>query len=238
MDLHRRLLIRLQGGTMNLRHAAISGGTGLVGQSLCQQIQENPSWSNIMALTRRSLGPGLPRIQPIECDYDHLEAALQQLGHPDTAFCCLGTTIKKAGSQEAFKKIDLDYVLAFAQGVFNLGTRHFIYVSAVGANPRSLFFYSRIKGQVEASLATIGFQCLTIIRPSLLLGDRPEKRLGEDFIKILNPLLKGPFKGYRGIPASTVARAMLYAANHPQAGVTTYESHELFELGDDRQSPS
>ncbi len=144
---------------------------------------------------------------------------LRSLGeHFDDLFCCLGTTIRKAGSQEAFKRVDHDYPLALARLGKTVGAQQFLLVSALGADAQSSVFYSRVKGETERDIAAIGLPKVSFMRPSILLGERHERRPGERagiFVgKLIAPLLLGPLRKYRPIHADDVAAAMLYVANH------------------------
>lgn len=133
-------------------------------------------------------------------------------------FCCLGTTIRKAGSQEAFRRVDHDYPLALAQRAGTGGARQFLMVSALDANAGSSIFYSRVKGETERDIAAIGLPRHLFLQPSLLLGDRHEKRAGESVAivasRLLLPLMLGPLRRYRPIDADDVAAVMVYAATH------------------------
>lgn len=146
----------------------------------------------------------------------------------NNAFCCLGTTMKKAGSKEAFLKVDLDMVINFAKKAKAAGIDRFAVVSSIGANPKSNNFYLRTKGQVEEELKKIGFERLVIVRPSLLLGKRKEKRLGEDIGKLIYNVFKflfiGPLKKYRGIMDEDVAKAMIVLVEQGQGTVIAESS--------------
>jgi len=149
--------------------------------------------------------------------------------HADDVYCCLGTTIKKAGSQEAFKKIDLGLVVTIAGLMKKQGAEQFLVISAMGADKDSKIFYNRTKSEMEAALQELGYPCLRIVRPSLLLGPREEFRLGEKIGVILTPILKpflqGSLKKYRPVEAEKVAQFMLkISGEEPVAGVHVYES--------------
>jgi uncharacterized protein YbjT (DUF2867 family) len=137
----------------------------------------------------------------------------------DDAFCALGTTIKTAGSRAAFRRVDFGYVVAFARAA---GARHFMLVSAIGASVRSRIFYLRVKGETEEAVAALGYPALHIFRPGLLLGhraqSRPREALGMALAPFLDPLMLGPAKAYRGIPADMVAAAMIAAAGTERTG--------------------
>lgn len=160
--------------------------------------------------------------------------ALPKLPTIDDVYCCLGTTIKKAGSQEAFREVDFDFVLNVARAAKAAGATRCMVISALGASAKSGTFYSRVKGEMEDALAQIGFDALHIFRPSFLDGDRSESRIGERIgiaaFKALSPLLLGGAKKYRVIAASQVAHAMRASAWLPTAGVKIYESDEIVAL--------
>lgn len=165
---------------------------------------------------RRELPIGGPKIIQRVVDFEHLEAGF--ITAADDVFCCLGTTIGKAGSQDAFRKVDHDYPLALARLCKAAGAQQFLLVSSLGANARSSVFYSRVKGETERDIAATGLPKIVFMRPSFLRGERQEYRTGERvgaFLGgIIAPLLVGPLRKYRPIHADDVAAAMLYAANH------------------------
>lgn len=214
------------------RSALVSGGTGLVGGMLLEELLARPAWSVIHAVGRRAPSVTDPRVQPHLVDF----AALSEqtpLPRAEVAFCCLGTTRSKAGSAEAFRAVDFDAVVAFAKAAKAGGTERFILVSAHGASTSSLVFYNRVKGEAEDALRALGFARLGIAHPSLLLGDRSEKRAGERAAivvsRALAPLLS-PFAS-RPIEARTVAKALLAIADREDPGTTIYSNRELHALG-------
>ena len=156
------------------------------------------------------------------------------LGVVNDVFCCLGTTIAKAGSQEAFRRVDFAYVLNAATFATRRGVRHFLLVTAVGANSGSLVFYSRVKGEAEDAVAKLGIESVSIFRPSLILGQRGESRLKERIAKSvasgLSAAMVGPLTKYRPIEAVAIARAMLAVAAAPKPGVTVYEFDRMAAL--------
>lgn len=158
------------------QHILIAGATGLTGEHLLDRLLSEPTVARVLAPTRRPLAAHPHLENPV----GELQGLLPQLsGQVDTAFCCLGSTIKQAGSQDAFRAIDHDLILAFARRARELGARHLVVISALGANPNSSVFYNRVKGETEEALKAMGWPQLTITRPSLLLGARHEFRLGE-----------------------------------------------------------
>jgi uncharacterized protein YbjT (DUF2867 family) len=216
---------------METRNALVAGASGLVGGFLLDALLESSLYRGVCSLGRRSLPKQHPKLTQRAVDFAQLES--EALPAADDAFCGLGTTIKKAGSQESFRAVDHDAVLAFAKAARKAGVRRFLVVTALGADPRSRVFYNRVKGETEEDLKGIGFESLNILRPSLLLGHRAESRPGERaaivVTKALGPLLR-PFSG-RPIEARTVARAMLTLARDAASGTRVVPSGELQELG-------
>lgn len=216
---------------METRNALVAGASGLVGGLLLDALLESPLYREVCSLGRRALPQQHPKLTQRTVDFARLED--EPLPAAEDAFCCLGTTLKKAGSQEAFRAVDHDAVLAFAKAARKAGARRFLVVTALGADPRSRVFYNRVKGEVEEALKGVGFESLVILRPSLLLGARAEHRPGERaaivLSKALGPLLR-PFGG-RPIEARTVARALIALAKDAPGGVRVALSGELQELG-------
>jgi uncharacterized protein YbjT (DUF2867 family) len=216
---------------METRTALVAGASGLVGGLLLDGLLESPLYREVCSLGRRPLPKQHPKLIQRIVDFAQVEG--EALPAADDAFCCLGTTIKKAGSQEAFRAVDHDAVLAFAQAARKAGARRFLLVSALGADKGSRIFYNRVKGETEEDLKAVGFESLVLLRPSLLMGDRAESRPGERaailVTKVLGPLLR-PFSS-RPIEASTVARAMLALAKSAPGGTRVALSGELQELG-------
>ncbi|MBN1209019.1 MAG: NAD(P)H-binding protein [Myxococcaceae bacterium] len=216
---------------METRNALVAGASGLVGGLHLDALLESPLYREVCSLGRRPLPRQHPKLTQRTVDFARLEG--ETLPAAEDAFCCLGTTLKKAGSQEAFRAVDHDAVLAFARAARKAGARRFLVVTALGADPRSRIFYNRVKGEIEEALKGVGFESLLILRPSLLLGERAEQRPGERaaivLTKALGPLLR-PFGG-RPIEARTVARAMLTLARDAAGGVRVVPSGELHALG-------
>ncbi|RIA19996.1 uncharacterized protein YbjT (DUF2867 family) [Ectopseudomonas oleovorans] len=207
------------------QHILIAGATGLTGEHLLDRLLSEPTVSRVQAPTRRPLAAH-PHLENPVGDLATLLPTLS--GEVDTAFCCLGTTIKQAGSQEAFRAVDYDLVLAFARRARELGARHLVVISALGANPQSSVFYNRVKGETEEALKAMGWPQLTIARPSLLLGTRHDFRLGE---RLAAPLLRWLPGKYRGIDACALARALWRLALEEQNGIRVIDSSDLRRLG-------
>ena len=203
----------------------LAGATGLTGEHLLDRLLNEPTVARVLAPSRRPLAAHPHLENPV----GELAALLPQLsGNVDIAFCCLGTTIKQAGSEAAFRAVDHDLVLAFAERARALGARHLLVISALGADAHSPVFYNRVKGELEAALQAQDWPQLTIVRPSLLLGERLEPRLAEQLAGPLSRLIPGK---YHGIEVCELARAMWRLALEEQDGVRVVESDELRKLG-------
>jgi len=212
--------------------AIIAGSTGLVGGALLKMLINSDSYQKVIAIGRRKVQLEHPVLVQSVVDFDLLEEA--QLPPAEDVFCCLGTTIKQAGSKAAFKKVDLEYVANLARICRSQGTQRFNLVSSIGADVHSWFFYSRIKGLAEREVSGMDFPSLNVFRPSLLLGSRNEKRAGEDvsrvILNLLSPVLVGRLKKYRPVEAETVALAMYKVAQTDASGTHIYESDTLRDL--------
>lgn len=204
----------------------ITGATGLVGGHLLRMLVCEPSISAIAAPTRRPLADTQGVFNPHD---PQLSDALAQVVDPiDTVFCCLGTTRREAGSKAAFIHADYTLVVDTALTGLRLGAKHMLVISAMGADPHSLFFYNRVKGEMEQALRAQAWRNLTILRPSMLLGERDNKRANEALLAPLFRLLPGNWKS---IDARDVAQAMLSEALAPaQEGVTVLPSAKLREI--------
>ena len=212
------------------RAALIAGATGLTGKHLLEFLLADARYASVHALVRKSALQTHPKLSEHVIDFE----SLPKLSKTDDAFCCLGTTIRKAGSQAAFQKVDFDYILNFATAAKAAGAKRFLVVSALGANAKSAVFYNRIKGEMENALKAMNFESLHIFRPSFLLGERAEARVGERLgIKVfsaLAPLMIGPARKVRPVEAKAVAWAMVLAASGGAVGVTVVESDEIIGL--------
>lgn len=207
------------------QHILLAGATGLTGEHLLDRLLNEPTVARVLAPSRRPLADHPHLDNPV----GELRELLPQLGGAiDTAFCCLGSTIKQAGSQEAFRTVDHDLVLAFAKRARELGARHLLVISALGADANSTVFYNRVKGEMEQALKAQGWPQLTIVRPSLLLGARQEFRLGE---RLAAPFMRWLPGKYRGIEATVLARALWRLALEEDRGTRVIESHQLRRLG-------
>ncbi|MEP2668215.1 MAG: oxidoreductase [Cyclobacteriaceae bacterium] len=210
-----------------MKVALLAGGTGLIGSQLLELLVKDEAYSAIKCLTRSALPINHNKIEIIKTNGENLNELSSSLV-ADDVFCCLGTTIKKAGSKDAFRKIDFDYPLHLAQLSHANGAKQFLLISALGADPSSSVFYNKVKGEVEEAIAAIGFNAYHVFRPSLLLGNRSEERSGEDAAKIFFKLFGFlvPAK-YKAIDSAKVAKAMLAMANKNEQGTFVYESKLL-----------
>ncbi len=209
--------------------ALLAGASGLIGRELAR-LWTGPG--EIHLLVRRPLASSTPRQRVQVVDF----LALDALPRADSAFCCLGTTIATAGSKAAFRAVDFDAVLAFAQAAKAAGVSRFAVVSSLGASPRSPSFYSRVKGEMENALGGLGFKSLVVARPSLLAGDRgalgQPTRLGERLaLRLTTPLGALIPAAWRPIQATSVARALMRALAEKTPGLRVLESAELQSLG-------
>ncbi len=212
--------------------ALVIGGTGLVGRALVDILLENTYYSTIKLVSRRSMNLHNDRIEEIIIeDFDKLEEYAEQLNANDY-FCCLGTTIKQAGSKEKFKKVDLEYPLVMAKIAKQSSLfRQFLIVTSAGANADSPLFYNQVKGEVEDKLREMKLSALMIFRPSLLLGDREEFRLGETLAKGFSAFLSFFMIGLKrrlwAIKATDVAKSMFIIARDQRRGLKIMSSSDM-----------
>lgn len=210
-------------------NCAIAGASGLVGGSLLQSLITDDQFQKIFFCARSQPLSSSAKIQFLQTDFKTFPAVADTT--VDVAFCCLGTTIKKAGSAKAFNEVDHDFVISFAKWSKEKGAKKFLIVSALGADAQSSVFYNRVKGQTENDLRNIGFSSTVIARPSLLLGERAEKRLGEklaiDLFPFYSPLLIGGLKKYTPIKASRVAEFLHQQSKQGAKGFEIFENHQM-----------
>jgi uncharacterized protein YbjT (DUF2867 family) len=211
----------------------VAGGSGLVGHELLRLLLRVDDYSRVHALSRRPLSLEHARLANRIVSFDRLGEQLKGFACQD-AYCCLGTTLRQAGSPAAFRAVDLEVVQAFAGAARAAGAQRLVLVSSVGADPGAKNFYLRVKGEAEQALGGLGFASLDILQPGLLLGTRRELRPLELFARvimpILNPLFVGPLAPYRAIPARDVALAMLGSARSGRRGIHVYASEALRAL--------
>jgi uncharacterized protein YbjT (DUF2867 family) len=226
--------------TVSLESAAVVGATGLVGRELLRLLLADATCMRVTVLGRRHTGEVSPKLTEVTVDLADGESYRQHLA-VDAVFCALGTTIKKAGSEAAFRRVDQEYPLAVAGAAADAGGKRFVIVTAVGADAASSVFYNRVKGELEQSLRRLKLsRGLRILHPSLLLGDRaesrPAERVASALMRATGPLFGGGLMKYRAIEATAVARAMLTAARSDGAGEVVYEGASLFAAAQQPQA--
>ena len=208
------------------RTALLAGGTGLVGSHVLRELLADSTWSRIVTVGRRPTPLRHAKLEQRVLDLSAIEAH-GDLPHADDIFCCLGTTIKQAGSQDAFRRVDHDFVVGLARAGLRIGATQLLLISAIGADPDSRVFYSRVKGEAEAAVRTLPYRAVQIFRPGLLLGKRTEFRLGERIamvaVPLLHPFLLGGLRRYHSIEANDVARAMVRIAREAPRGPNVWE---------------
>jgi len=213
--------------------ALVAGASGLVGAELVRVLVASGDYRRVIALSRRPLPIESPRLVNRILRLENLESDLRGLACDD-AYCCLGTTLRQAGSQQAFRAVDHDLVLRFARFAQAAGARTLVAVSAAGAAPEARSFYLQVKGETELALEALRFRALHLVQPSLLLGQRRQWRtaeaLGRAFMPLVNPLLLGRLERWRAISARTVAAAMRAAARSGRLGVQRYSWGSLQAL--------
>ena len=219
------------------RKGLIIGATGLVGGLIVRELLENPAYSEVKVLTRTSLGIRHPKLTEHVISWAELEQSAHVFEGVHDLYCALGTTIKKAGSQDRFRLVDLEYPLQAARLARQAGVVQMLAVSSAGANPRSRIFYSRTKGEAEEALAEVGLPALHLFRPSLILGERSDRRVGERaaaaLMKLTSPIWNGRLSAYRAIPAAFIAKAMVRIALAGAGGVHVYPNEVIHALGSD-----
>ncbi|OCT14804.1 hypothetical protein A8709_11585 [Paenibacillus pectinilyticus] len=219
--------------------AIVAGGTGLVGRELIKQLAADSDYDRVIALVRKktsgeNLG-GQGKVEQRVIDFNKLGDALKasEIAHAHV-FCTLGTTIKKAGSQQQFRRVDLDYPLQLAELASKGQADAFAIVTAMGADRNSAFFYNKVKGEVEDRLRKLRLRAVYLLRPSLILGDRDERRLGEKLgillSRAITPLMVGRLRTYRPIHESTIATGLIRSAKSGQTGVKVLASDRIAAL--------
>lgn len=212
---------------MKQEHIVLAGATGLCGQYVMHLLLAHPQCKQLSIIVRKRIELSHPKLNQIVCDHTNFSSAMI----PTTCnrvFCCLGTTIKVAGSQAVFEAVDRHYPVAIARAAYNQGAKHFAIITAISSSPSSKVFYSRVKGLCEQDLQAIGFDSLLILRPSMLLGLRSEKRLAERIGQILMDkfafLLPARYKAVR---AECVAEVMVQEGLKIEHGVRFIESEGI-----------
>jgi uncharacterized protein YbjT (DUF2867 family) len=217
-----------------LKTALIIGSTGLVGSQLLNFLLDSNDYLKVITFVKRDTGIKHPKLTQHVIDFDKPEI-YKDLVVGDDFFCIIGTTIKKAGSKEAFRKVDFEYPRQFAAFALHNKVKQFLIISSLGADAKSGNFYLKTKGEIQDFLKDCNFESVSVLQPSLLLGNRTEFRLGEKvgafFMKTLSFLFLGNLKKYKPIEGKTVAKALLKIAQTNNKGFKIYESDAIQEIG-------
>lgn len=211
--------------------ALLAGASGLVGSQLLELLAEDNDYSKIVLLVRKKLNISDPRIVQVQTDFGNLKSVEEFFDSIDIVFCCLGTTMKKSKSQEAFMKVDFEIPLEIARLAIANNVHSYFAVTAMGADPSARIFYNRVKGKLEAEVRKLKFKCSKFFRPSLLFGKRnelrPAERLAIILFRIFDFFMVGPLSNYRGIPAKKVAYSMWKHSKIPSAGTSVIYSGQM-----------
>ena len=217
-----------------MKTALIIGSTGLIGSELLNLLLESPHYAKVITFVQRDTGIKHPKLTQHIIDFDKPET-YKELVVGDDFFCTIGTTIKKAGSKEAFRKVDFEYPRQFAAFALLHKVKQFLIISSLSADAKSGNFYLKTKGEIQDFLKDCNFESVAVLQPSLLLGNRTEFRLGEKvgafFMKTLSFLFLGNLKKYKPIEGETVAKALLKIAQKNDTGFKIYESDAIQEIG-------
>ncbi|MEM8520890.1 NAD(P)H-binding protein [Flavobacterium sp. PL12] len=217
-----------------MKTALVIGSTGLIGSHLLNILLERNEYSKVIAFTKRDLGIKNSKLVQHIIDFDQPET-YSQLIVGDDFFCTIGTTIKKAGSQKEFRKVDFEYPKQFASFALQNNVTQFLIISSLSANASSSNFYLKTKGEIQEYLKATDFETVAVLQPSLLLGDRTEFRLAEKvggfFMKVLSFVFFGNLKKYKPIEGKTVAKALFTIAQRSNVGFKIYESDMIQEIG-------
>ena len=224
---------------MSSRTVLLLGATGLVGGHALAELAHDDAWSRVVTLGRRPMDRASSRHEHHVVDFNHLENHRERFACDDLAIC-LGTTIKKAGSQAAFRRVDLELPMEAAELAYDRGARHLAIVSALGADPHSRIFYNRTKGEAEHALQSVGYGGVHILRPSILDGERdesrPAERIGLAVLGALAPVMVGPLRPYRPTPARDVALALVHALRQRETGTHVLEPEAIREAAEQREA--
>ena len=215
-----------------MKTALLFGASGLVGSHVLNQLISNNSYSKIKLFVRTTINISDPKIEIIQTDFKNLENHREDI-KGDDCFFCIGTTKKNSPDKNEYKRVELEVPKQVAQIAKSNSVNSFVFISSGYANPKSSGDYLKFKGEVEEELKRLNFQKLGIMRPSFLLGDRKEKRIGEKIgifvFKLLSPLFLGPLKKMKPIHSATVAKAMI-AITQNDSSQTIFESNEISEI--------
>lgn len=218
---------------MKKRTALVLGASGLVGQELLELLLQSDYYDSVTIFVRKHLPLEHEKLKQKQVDFSLLETYKEYFA-VDDVFNCLGTTIKKAKTKANFKKVDYEYTLRAACIAEKQGVQNFLVVSSIGANAKSIFFYSQVKGRMEEEIQKLAIEGIHIFRPSLLVGEREEfrfgERIGEKIFGLMPFFFKGSLKKYKPISVEQVAKAMYTTALREASGVHIYESAEMIDV--------
>ena len=218
---------------LSTRTALVAGASGLVGSQVLRLLLEDPTYTRVTVLARRELPLSHKKLEQRIASFDRL-AQITDFPRVHDVFCCLGTTMKQAGSPDAFRKVDFTYVVELARVAVRHRASQFLVVTAVGADPQSRIVYSRVKGEAEEALRRLQFESIQIFRPSLVVGARAQGRPAERVARLLGLLVAwafvGPLSRYRPIKAEALARAMVHVARDAPRGAHVYQSDHIRRL--------
>jgi uncharacterized protein YbjT (DUF2867 family) len=217
---------------MSNKHAIVFGANGLVGSQIVKHLVENDRYEKVTLLNRRNVEIEHPKITFEFMDFRDIHKSWDMI-KCDDLFYCIGTTMNHARNKNEFFKIEHDYCINIAKIANHNKVKQFFYISSKGANPKSLFFYNKTKGQIEEGLKKIGFPALHIFRPSVLLGKRSEFRflesLAKTFLRMFNFLMIGFLKEIKAMPASLLAKMIIATASENKAGTHIYTNRKIHE---------
>lgn len=216
-----------------MKTALIVGATGLVGGFVLKYLLDDDYFSEVIVLSRKPSGTQHSKLKEILVDFDKIEDYAADI-KADVIFCCLGTTIKDAGSQDAFKKVDYEYPLRIAEIAKKNGSTKYLIITALGSSKSSIVFFNRVKGEIEDAIGKLNYDTLHILQPSLIIGQRNEKRIGEGIAQKLSPIYNvmmfGPLRKYKSINAEQIAKAMVHYAKLEDKGIYKHPSSELQKI--------
>lgn len=214
-----------------MKTAILLGASGLVGGYVLEYLLNDDTYEKVIVLSRKNSNQPHPKKQELIINFDELEQHKNEL-KADVVFCCLGTTISKAGSKEAFKKVDYEYPLKVAEIAKQNGAKSYLLISALGASKSSIVFYNQVKGEVENAIQQLQFDAFHILQPSLIIGERKEARFTEGIAQKISPILDGVLVGYlskyKSIKAEQIAKAMVHYSKQNKQG--TFNKHDSKDL--------
>jgi uncharacterized protein YbjT (DUF2867 family) len=214
--------------------ALILGATGLVGSHLLDLLIKDPEYKQVLVVARKQVTNSSPKVVQLILNFDNLAEYKEKI-KADDVFCCLGTTMKKAGTKEKFYQVDYTYIFNIARIVSENQADSFNLVTAMGADKNSAFFYNKVKGEIEEAVSTLRFKQINIFRPSMILGNRKESRplekAGQIVASLLSFVFVGPLKKYKAIDSQVIAKGMLKAVRLKVSGIKIYNSDEIAKLG-------